>query len=300
MIIIGIAIAAGLLMAVLIIVRRTSSVSVQESHDSSFEIARSQEDSTIGRLFLAAGRNLAGLPYTNVPEESPAYRSLRTKLAASGGLYAGSVAVFLSVQVAAGILSAMLLAVLLFVQGGWMVMVVGALLAVGIGAYPYQRLVAAAKKRAEKVDQCLPEFAELLIMPLSSGYGILPGLGFTAERTAGPVADEVKLMLSAISSRAANEKEAFEAAGDRLGTPAAKSFFNALSQAYLEGVSAVTTISGQAEQLRKLSYQRLREKLKILPNKLVFIIALHLMPTLFIVILTPLLYGLTHNTLTSG
>ena len=124
-------------------------------------------------------------------------------------------------------------------------------------------------------------------MPLSSGYGILPALDFTATRLQGPVADEVTAMIEVIQGRVRTEAQAFADAAERLGTPAAQSFFTALSQAYLDGVRVVDNIRGQAAQLRKSDYERMRERLKTLPNKLAIIIGLHLIPTLFIVVLFP-------------
>lgn len=94
-------------------------------------------------------------------------------------------------------------------------------------------------------------------------------------------------MLEAIASRARTEAQAFSDAADRLGTPASRSFFTALSQAYLDGVRVVDNLRGQAEQLRKQDFERMREKLKALPNKLAIIMGLHLLPTLFIVVMFP-------------
>jgi len=168
--------------------------------------------------------------------------------------------------------------------------------AIAFTLYPYQRLSSAAKKRTAQVNQDLPDFAELLLMPLSGGFGIVHGLGFAAERAPeNIVAQEAAKMMQAMASRSVTDEAAFAEAGARLGTPGAIAFFNTLAQSYLQGAQAVTAIRGQATQLRKTAYQDTREKLKKLPVKLVVIIGIHLLPTLLLVILVPIGLQLTQS-----
>ena len=254
-----------------------------------FDAAIAQETSTIGKLMLRAAKPLAGSPYTNISTESPAYQALRLRLAAAGDVYSGSPVVYLSVQIFAGLIASIIMIFLfIYVQSGLMLLM-GALVAVALGYYPWQRIAERARKRADAIDRDLPEFAELLLMPLSGGYGILPALDFTANRSKGPVAQEVRTLLTVINSSSGSDADAFQAAGDRLGTPSARAFFTSLAQAYIDGTAVVESLRGQAEQLRKISYERIREKIKILPNKLVLIIGLHLMPALFVVVLLPIM-----------
>lgn len=269
-------------------VAKKSDTQLAETASNSFSAAAGSEGSAFNRAILSLARPVSGLSVAHLNEESPTYKSLRTKLAASGGtMFAGSVVVFVSVQIVCGFLAALTFAGLLAAGASGATLLVGAVGGAALCAYPYNRVSEAAKKRMEQVNKGLPEFAELLLMPLSSGYGILPALNFTATRLEGPVADEVATMIDLIQSRVRSEAQAFSDTAERLGTPAAQSFFTALSQAYLDGVRVVENIRGQAEQLRKSDYERMREKLKTLPNKLAIIMGLHLIPTLFIVVLFP-------------
>lgn len=262
------------------------------SNDADFDRAAA-ESSGSEKWLIGLSRSLSGLEFTNPPEESPAYRSLRAKLIASGNMFGGSVNVFLSVQMAS-IVIGILIALFAFLSGlNGVVLGAAALFAFAVAYWPWQKVSSAAKKNAEKVDSNLPDFCELLLMPLTSGYGILPALSFTADRVPGPVAREVNVMLQAIQSRAVGEEEAFEEAGLRLGTPAARALFNAIAQSQRDGTPAAEIISGQAKQLRKVSYERVRAKIKVLPNKVVLIMGMHLLPTLFILLLVPIFFQIS-------
>jgi tight adherence protein C len=268
-------------------VAKNSDPERRERASEGFAAAGVGERSALNRALLGMARPVSGLALAHLDEESSTYKQLRTKLAAAGNMYGGQVAVFVSVQVLATFLAALAFIAIVATDASGLMLLAGAIGGLALAAYPYNRVATAAKERMEEVNQGLPEFAELLLMPLSSGYGILPALDFTASRLTGPVADEVRLMLEVIQNRVRTEAQAFSDAADRLGTPAATSFFTALSQAYLDGVQVVETIRGQAEQLRKQDFERMREKLKALPNKLAIIMGLHLLPTLFIVVMFP-------------
>lgn len=276
-------------MVIVLVLRRGYSKAEQERSEKAFEEAYANEE-MVGRLLLRGGRLLSGSQYVNLDPESSAYRSLRARLNAAGNPFAGSPVVYMSTQIAAGLLSTMVLLVVFFAAHGVLEMAAGAFLAFAVSYWPWHKVSSQAKKRAEDVDKDLPDFAELLLMPLSGGYGILPALGFTADRSNGPVADEVQVLLRTLTTGQGGDAEAFLEAGDRLGTPAAKAFFASLAQAYMDGTAVVEQLRGQADQLRKLYYEHTREKIKVLPNKLVLIMGLHLMPTLFIVVLLPVIY----------
>lgn len=282
---------AGALLA-LAFLRRSGDATRAEGLEEAWARAINLESSAVNRVLVSAARPVSRLPYVHLPAESAQYRAIRQKLNAADGAYGGNVEVFLSVQVMHAFLGALVLLVLLASGVSGMLLIAGGLLGAGIGVLPYNRVWTKAKQRAEAVTTGLPEFAELLLMPLSSGYGVMPALDFTASRLEGPVAEEVRMMLSVLASRARSESEAFTDCAERLGTPEAMSFFTALMQAYLDGVKVVENLRGQAAGLRKAAHERTRGKLKQLPNKLVFIIALHLLPMLFVVGLMPTLLQL--------
>lgn len=287
MIAIFISVALAVLLLASALFRKHSDPQRGEDMSDAWDRALRNEESQVARMLLSVSRPIGTLPQVTLQSESSLYKMLRLKLNSGGNLYGGSVEVFLSVQVTAvliavgGLLSAILL------QAAGPVLAASALFAVAFVALPYNRISTAAKERVEAVTAALPEFAELLMMPVTSGYSILPALDFTATRLEGPVASEVRMLLQVLSSRAASEHQAFIDAGERLGTPAAVTFFTTLYQSYADGTRIADTMKGQAEQLRKQAFERTRAKLKALPNKLVIIMGLHLIPFLFAVVLLP-------------
>ena len=254
-----------------------------------FDTVIEQEDSGVMRALLRLARPLGGIPAANPPAESPTYRAIRLKLAAAGGLYGGFVEVFLATQIAAVLVASGVLVSTVFLTLTPTQTLVATGFSVALMAWPYSKVWEAEKKRSALINSSLPEFAELLLMPLSSGYSVLPALDFTAQRLEGPVSDEVLRLLDTIRSRALDEEKAFEEAGDHLGTSAAKSFFAVLAQAYLEGVQVIETVHGQAVQLRKTEYERLRERIGKMENTIAVYTGIHLLPGLFLVILFPAL-----------
>lgn len=259
--------------------------------ESTWVAAQSADPSRVGRTLLAVAK-----PLSNAVEISPqtnVYRSLASKLAASGGaLFGGSVEVFLSVQLAAILIATAGLGLIPLSGLTGLPLAAAIIMMVVIAALPYNQVHEAGKKRLNQVREELPEFAELLLMPISSGYGIIPALDFTSSRMPGIVSTEVRTMLTLLSSRSSSEASVFESTGLRMGDPAGVTFFNTLYQSYTDGVGAASVLRAQADQLRHQEHQRKRATLKKLPNKLVFIIALHLLPFLFVVTVLPSLFAM--------
>lgn len=286
------ALAACVALLVYALLTRGSSSDTAARHARAFDEAISSETSSAARALHRIARPLSAAPLANPAEESPLYRSIRLKLSASNGLFGGSVEVFLANQMACLIVAAAGLSATVLAAPGGMGTLIGLIGSVAVTAWPYSRIHEAAKKHEKEVSQALPVFAEMLLMPLSSGYGILAALDFAAGKTEGPVSREVHILVESINTRSRDEAQAFADAADNLGTPAARSFFQALAQAYLDGVRVADTIRSQAESLRKAEYERVREEIKKVPVSIAIVLGVHLMPGLFIMTLFPVFYTL--------
>lgn len=262
-----------------------------KSDSKAWDSYRRNETSQAQQILSRAARPLASIPALQKQIKSTGtYRALEAKLRA-GGAYAGSLEVFLAVQVLVIIVGLAILGSLLVlnIQGAWFYM--GAIFSILLIFLPYNTVNTKAKERAAAVSDSLPDFAELLSMVLPNS-SILSGMAFTAERSSGPVADEVKAMVTAISTRTLNEAEAFQLAAERLGTAEARAFMTTLMNAYLEGTKALDAINAQAESMRKISFQNRREAAKKLPTKLILIFGAHFMPALLVVAFLPLALGI--------
>lgn len=267
--------------AVAFIVKRGDGGAAKHAHidDDVWEAARSSVEGTPLQPLLTLGK-----PFDNVPmvwdENSTLHSYIEKKLLGAGGVFGGSVQVFLSVQIGALLVSA----VAMFLGfAGIIPLIVAAPIALIFAVAPFGQVDSLAKRRTDEITRTLPEFAELLLMPLNSGLAVIPALEFCSTRVQGPVAQEVRNMLVLIRTRAMTDVEAFAYAGARLATPEAKAFFNALLAAHLEGVRVVANIQAQADGLRTQMYQKRRADAKKLPVKLIMVFGVFFLPLLFII-----------------
>jgi pilus assembly protein TadC len=262
-----------------------------------YELAYSQvADSQVSRIMLSASRRFSSLPSIHASQSSALYRSLERKLVASGGAFGDSVEIFLGVQIAAAMTSAAILVILLLTMPGALWFIVGLLFAFGLLGYPYDQVRRRVMERADAVSDQLPDFAELLLMPISQGMGIVPALRFTTDRSEGHVADEINSMLLMLESQTLeDDRLPFTLAGNRLGTSEAISFCNALMMAHVESTGVAKNIAAQAKSLRLSQFQKSRATAKKLPVKLVILFTGNLLPLLFTVILIPVAVGFTKS-----
>lgn len=245
-----------------------------------FDNARDQfADSRVMRGALHAAQPLS--PFVPRDRQSTLYQAVEERILAAGGAYGGSVEVFLSVQLFMALAGTGLM---LLGVSGLVAPAVSLLLGLPVILLPWSRLNQQAKKRRMEVDAALPEFVDLLTMPLTSGITLLASLDFTSQRTTSVVAAEIENMLTLIRSRSMSEAEAFEMCGERLGTPEAKSLMASLAQSHLEGTRVLDTLARQGESLRNMYFQRQREQMRKLPFQLVGVFAIHFLPTVFCVI----------------
>ena len=252
-----------------------------------WEDAASNEDSAVGRILLNVAKPVSRSTLLKKEASSPAYQMLERRLVASGA-YSSSVEVFLAVQIVSFFVGSLVLAATIGSNpSGALPVIAGVMLAAGITALPYNQISKKAKAREEAVLEALPDFSELLQMPLASGMGVLPALSFTADRVDGIVSDEVKKMTLFIANNPSKEAEGFLLAGERLGTPEAKSFFAAMLQAQVEGSRVMESLASHSEALRKKAFERSRADAKKLPVKLVLMFGMHFLPLLFILALLP-------------
>lgn len=260
----------------------------QRVPDELWERAKASTDDQLTKVLLDLSRPLSGLPSVYDLTKTPLYNSMQQKLLAAGGAFGGSPEVFFAVQAACTVGG---FALLLLTFAGFLPTFLGGIFAATLTYLPYGQVSGKAKKRGDEVTSGLPDFAELLQMPLTAGLSVLAALDFTAKRTFGPVSDEVNNMLALIRARALEETDAFNLAGERLGTPEARNFFQALSQAHVEGAKVIGTLGKQAEALRDAAFQAQRARLKRLPIKLILLIFAHFIPFVFILVAIQFLAG---------
>ena len=209
-----------------------------------------------------------------------------------GGAFNGSLQIFYSMQLAALVVSSCLMA-LSFLEG---ITSLNRLVFVGIAVivavWPYNRIRSTARQKSQTVLNELPDFAELLLMTITS-TAVVNALSFTVEHSSGQIAAEMRELVRLLKGAGrGREQEAFALTASRLGTVEGREFVAALQSAYLEGTTAAANIKAQVENLRMLKFQQQRSRAKRLPVSLVVTFAIHFMPMLFILAFLPVLSSL--------
>lgn len=249
-----------------------------EADNAAWEAARAaEEDSLVGRVFMTgAGVFRGNRLVTNLKYDS-GLGWLHRQLAQSGGLFGGSVEVFLTVQlVAVGFATI----VALFGWMGLLPLWLAAGFAIGMVAWPYARLNEIVKKRTRAILAELPTFVDLLVIPIVAGVSIRSALDQTAKRMDGPVADEVRLAVED-ANHGMPLADALRRVAARLAIPEAKTFFSALAQAEAQGTTVLDQLEQYRDALRHELYQQRRSTIRKLPAQLTVLFVLHFMPLLF-------------------
>lgn len=209
-----------------------------------------------------------------------------------GDTFQSNVDVFVSIQIASLIVSISFLIIIFFGGFKGIFAIILVLFAVILAFMPIAELLTEANKRSLKITSELPEFTEILLM-VASSMSVPAALSFTAERTDGILAREMRELVKILTTRAMSEKEAFSLTSSRLSTPDAKQFIAILEKGFLEGVKVVEQLYSLSDQIRRADFQRKRSYAKKLPVKLVVIFGIHFMPFLLGLAILPVIIGFT-------
>lgn len=258
-----------------------------------WEQALATEKSELGRTFIRMGRPLVDREVVAALARSKELSWLQRKLLAAGAPYGGSVEVFIATQVVTImvgfglVLFGYLAGDALPILPNWVLPLGG----VAIMFWPYARVHDAANKRADRILRDLPDFVDLLLIPIVAGSGIVRSLRDTAARFTGPVANEVNNAVAMIEV-GRDIEEALWYAGHRLAVQEARIFFATLAQAQSQGSSVREVLEQQRDILRVEAFQRQRAMVKKIPARVVVVMIMHFMPILFALALIPLVANL--------
>lgn len=156
--------------------------------------------------------------------------------------------------------------------------------AAAFAAYrPYGELAATINKRKTEVRRSLPDFLDLLGTSMEAGIALNQAIAFACEGLGGTLGDELRSALEDVRlgrSRA----EALGAMAQRLREPDLTTVVTALVQSERVGASVSNVIGELASDSRDRRMMRAEEIAAQLSNKLIFPMALCMLPSLFIMI----------------
>ena len=147
------------------------------------------------------------------------------------------------------------------------------------------------RKRSEQVERALPDLIDLLVVTLEAGLSFPQSLRLASTKIKEPLASEVRLTLQE-QNMGLTLVEALENLLGRIETPGIRMFARSISQGETMGVSTGQIMRNLAIELRKRQRAYAEERAQKAPVKVLFPILLLIMPSLFIVLLLPVMINI--------
>jgi tight adherence protein C len=211
----------------------------------------------------------------------------------SAGMYTWTQERLLGTQVLAAFGGAFIALWLGFLAGGnsllLFVVTVGA--AVLGWVLPTYIVDSTARKRRDQVERALPDLIDLLVVTLEAGLSFPQSLRLAATKIKEPLASEVRRTLQE-QNMGLTLVEALENLLTRINTPGVRMFARSISQGETMGVSTGQIMRNLAIELRKRQRAYAEERAQKAPVKVLFPILLLIMPSLFIVLLLPVMINI--------
>jgi tight adherence protein C len=153
-------------------------------------------------------------------------------------------------------------------------------------AFPKTWLKGKVKAKQKVVIKALPDALDLITTCVEAGLGLDAALQRVAEKSEGPLAEELAKMLRDVSMGKLR-REAMTELSDRVGVEELSSFITAIIQAEQLGVGIAQVLRVQSDQLRTKRRQRAERQAQEAPIKMIFPLVLFIFPAFLAVILGP-------------
>lgn len=154
-----------------------------------------------------------------------------------------------------------------------------------------RRIGAQAKRRQARIEEQLPDIAELLAFAVAAGESIVPALHRVSDMASGDLADELRTVVTEASTGIPVE-DALRAASDRMGVPAVERFVDGLLISLERGTPLVGVVRAQASDARATQQQALMEKAGKKDVIMLIPVVFLILPTVVVIALFPGLRGL--------
>jgi len=142
------------------------------------------------------------------------------------------------------------------------------------------------KSRQKGVIRSLPDALDLVTTCVGAGLGLDAALARVAEKSTGPLADELARMLREVAMGKLR-REALAEMAARIGVDELTGFVNAVIQSEQLGVGIAQVLRVQADQMRTRRRQRVEQTAHEAPIKMIFPLVLFIFPAFMLVILGP-------------
>jgi tight adherence protein C len=151
---------------------------------------------------------------------------------------------------------------------------------------PVTWLKGRVRTRQKQVQKALPDALDLVTTCVEAGLGLDAALARVAQKSSGPLADEIGRTLRDVAMGKLR-RDALTEMADRLDVDELSTFVNAVIQAEQLGVGISQVLKVQSEQMRMRRRQRAEQTAHEAPIKMIFPLVLFIFPAFMLVILGP-------------
>jgi tight adherence protein C len=148
----------------------------------------------------------------------------------------------------------------------------------------------AATRRADQIDRELPHFVDQLAIAIEAGMSFDAALSHLVDASNGPLADEIGRILTELRV-GQSRRSAMRNFADRMGSENAIAFTNAVLSSDQLGSPLAGILRAQAADFRHRRQMHAEERAQKAPVKMLFPIAIFILPVLFVIILAPAFLG---------
>src|SRR5881397_2342789 len=152
--------------------------------------------------------------------------------------------------------------------------------------FPRIWLKGKVKARQKLVIRAMPDAMDLITTCVEAGLGLDAALARVAEKSGGPLAEELSRMLRDVAM-GKMRREAMTELEQRIGVEELTTFINSIIQAEQLGVGVAQVLRVQSDQLRTKRRQRAERAAHEAPIKMLFPLVLFIFPAFLLVILGP-------------
>jgi tight adherence protein C len=188
----------------------------------------------------------------------------------------------------AGLLGGLALGVLLtlVLSNKALALILGVLVAAVGWRLPKIVLDRAIKARRDRVARDLPDFLDILASTVRAGLALNGALVHAAESVAGPLHEELASALAEIRL-GRPRSDALKGLAERINEPSTRTMVTSIIQAERLGANLATVLHELALDTRNQRWMLAEERAAQIPVKMVFPMALLMLPSLYIMIFTP-------------
>ncbi|MCA1032205.1 type II secretion system F family protein [Bacillus timonensis] len=163
-------------------------------------------------------------------------------------------------------------------------------IAVGILFYRFPLFYLAKKKtqRIKQINREMADFFDMVNLLLEAGSGLEGAIANVCARTTGPLSDEFRQALDDMK-RGKSRREAFYSMRKRIPSDSFQSVILSIIQADHLGIGMARVINSLTTRIREQRREAAREQAMKAPIKMLFPMVIFIFPSLFIVIIGPIM-----------